>query len=153
MPNSHNLQRFLSAQGDNIDTVLRELSDGKKLTHWMWYIFPQIQGLGRSATAELYAIQSKDEAIAYLYHPVLGPRLVQCTKTVNGHAHLTAEQIFGYTDTLKFRSCMTLFEKVASDKTPFTEALKKFYRGEPDARTLLILDEFTTHSGHIVSPE
>ena len=140
MEDNYNLQRFLSAQEKNFDRVLLELNRGRKTGHWMWYIFPQLKGLGRSSTAAFYAIQSKDEAIAYLNHPVLGPRLLECTKAVNAHDKLTAEHIFGYPDYLKFRSCMTLFEKIANNETLFSEALDKFYGGEPDERTLSILE-------------
>ncbi len=140
MKDNYNLQRFLSAQGENIDSVILELNQGQKIGHWMWYIFPQVKGLGRSSTAEFYAIQSKDEAIAYLNHPVLGPRLLECTNTVNAHDNLTAEHIFGYPDYLKFRSCMTLFEGIANNESLFSEALDKFYGGEPDKRTLTILE-------------
>ncbi|OEU60748.1 MAG: calpastatin [Desulfobacterales bacterium PC51MH44] len=142
MEDKHNLQRFLSAQGDRLGSVMQELNRGKKWGHWMWYVFPQVQGLGRSPTSERYAIHSEDEAFAYLHHPVLGPRLLECTKAVNGHQNLTAEQIFGYPDYLKFRSCMTLFAKVAGKNSPFSEALEKFFVGEPDTRTLSILETF-----------
>lgn len=139
MEDNYNLQRFLSAQEENIDSVILELNQGQKIGHWMWYIFPQVKGLGRSSTAEFYAIQSKDEAIAYLNHPVLGPRLLECTKAVNAQDNLTAEHIFGYPDYLKFRSCMTLFERISNNESPFSEALDRFYGGEPDERTLSIL--------------
>jgi len=140
MKDNYNLQRFLSAQGENIDSVILELNQGQKTGHWMWYIFPQVKGLGRSLTAEFYAIQSKDEAIAYLNHPVLGPRLLACTNSVNAHDNLTVEHIFGYPDYLKFQSCMTLFEGIASNENPFSEALGKFYGGVPDECTLKILE-------------
>lgn len=140
MEDNYNLQRFLSAQEEYIDSVILELNQGQKIGHWMWYIFPQVKGLGLSSTAEFYAIQSKDEAIAYLNHPVLGPRLLECTKAVNAHDNLTAEHIFGYPDYLKFRSCMTLFERIANNESPFSEALDRFYGGEPDERTLSILE-------------
>lgn len=139
MPDKHNLQRFLAAQGNNLDGVLSELKRGRKSSHWMWYVFPQVQGLGTSATAELYAIRSKAEAIEYLQHPVLGTRLVECTKLVNRHKSDTAEQIFGYPDYLKFCSCMTLFNKVGDPKNPFSDALDSFFGGIPDERTLSIL--------------
>lgn len=140
MEDKYNLQRFLSAQGQNLDSIMQELNCGQKVEHWMWYVFPQVKGLGWSPTSELYAIQSKDEAIAYLHHPVLGPRLLECTKAVNAHQKLAAEQIFGYPDYLKFRSCMTLFEKISGKNSPFSEALKRFFGGEPDMRTLSILE-------------
>jgi len=106
----------------------------------MWYVFPQFQGLGSSPTAKLYAIKSEDEAIAYLHHPVLGPRLLECTRAVTAHQNLTAEQIFGHPDCLKFRSCMTLFEKVAGEGSPFSYALERFFGGESDRRTLALLN-------------
>lgn len=141
MEDKYNLERFLSAQGQNIDSAIYELNQGKKVGHWMWYVFPQVKGLGRSPTSEFYAIQSKDEAISYLNHPVLGPRLLECSKAVNAHEDLTAERIFGHPDYLKFRSCMTLFEKMANNNSSFSEALDKFFEGEPDKRTLSILEK------------
>jgi uncharacterized protein (DUF1810 family) len=140
MEDNYNLQRFLSAQGENIDSVILELNQGQKIGHWMWYIFPQAKGLGRSSTAEFYAIQSKGEAIEYLNHPVLGSRLLECTKVVNAHDNLTSEHIFGIPDYLKFRSCMTLFDSITNTENPFSEALDGFYGGEPDNRTLSILE-------------
>jgi uncharacterized protein (DUF1810 family) len=139
MEDEHNLQKFLDAQADSIDSVLEELREGQKRGHWMWYIFPQIQGLGRSRTSQLYAIGSMEEASAYLSHPILGRRLIECTEVVNAHADCSAEQIFGHPDVLKFRSSMTLFEIVAGQKNPFHEALVRFYAGEPDSKTLGIL--------------
>jgi len=139
MQDKHNLQRFLWAQGADIEGVLQELRQGKKTSHWMWYVFPQIKGLGHSSTAVHYAIQSEAEAIAYLKHPVLGPRLVSCTEAVNQHQTLTAEQIFGYPDYLKFSSSMTLFATVAGENSLYFEALDKFFDGEVDVRTLSIL--------------
>ncbi|USF88760.1 DUF1810 domain-containing protein [Candidatus Endoriftia persephonae] len=140
MEDKYNLQRFLSAQGENIEGVLQELRRGQKRGHWMWYMFPQIKCLGHSSTSEYYAIQSASEATAYLQHPVLGSRLVACTNTVNEHQDLTAEQIFGYPDYLKFRSSMTLFNIVAGNDSPFSHALDRFFEGEPDKRTLSILE-------------
>jgi uncharacterized protein (DUF1810 family) len=139
MEGEHNLQRFLEAQGDSIESILGELRQGEKRGHWMWYIFPQLKGLGRSFNAERYGVAGLEEASAYLKHPILGSRLTACTEAVNGHKNRTAVQIFGYPDYLKFRSCMTLFESVAGKNTPFSEALETFYEGEPDARTLSIL--------------
>ena len=140
MEDKYNLQRFLSAQGQSMDGIIHELSQGQKVGHWMWYVFPQVKGLGRSSTSELYAIQSKDEAISYLNHPVLGPRLLECTKAVNAHENLTAKSIFGHPDYLKFRSCMTLFEKIAKSNSPFSEALDRFFGGEPDKCTISLLE-------------
>jgi uncharacterized protein (DUF1810 family) len=140
MEDKYNLQRFLSAQGDSIDGVMQELRRGQKLGHWMWYVFPQVKGLGRSPTAQQYAIQSEEEAVAYLKHPILGSRLIACTDAVNEHENITAEQIFGYPDYLKFRSSMTLFEKVGGEGGAFTRALQKYFGGEPDMRTISILE-------------
>lgn len=140
MEDKYSLQRFLSAQGQSMDSIIHELNQGQKVGHWMWYVFPQVKGLGRSTTSEFYAIQSKDEAVSYLGHPVLGPRLLECTKAVNAHQNLTAERIFGHPDYLKFRSCMTLFEKIADKDSPFSEALDRFFSGEPDKRTISTLE-------------
>jgi uncharacterized protein (DUF1810 family) len=105
----HDLARFITAQEATIDRVRAELRAGRKTSHWMWFVFPQIVGLGRSETARFYAIRTHEEAAAYLAHPVLGPRLVECTQLVNAVEGSTAEQIFGHIDAMKFHSCMTLF--------------------------------------------
>jgi uncharacterized protein (DUF1810 family) len=131
-----NLQRFLDAQAPVIDQVRDELRRGRKSSHWMWFIFPQIDGLGRSPTARFYALRSRYEAKAYLEHPVLGPRLVECTQLVNAVNGATAEQILGPIDAVKFRSCMTLFAAVAPERTAFTDALAKYYGGAADQATL-----------------
>ena len=132
----HNLQRFLIAQAPVIVQVRAELLAGRKYSHWVWFIFPQITGLGRSDTARLYAIASRAEAAAYLAHPVLGPRLIECTHLVNAVPGTSAEQIFGAVDAAKFRSCMTLFAAVAPEHTEFTDALQKYFHGAADAATL-----------------
>ncbi|UHD16619.1 DUF1810 domain-containing protein [Thiocapsa bogorovii] len=139
MTEEYDLQRFLSAQGDDLGAVVQELKYGQKSGHWMWYVFPQVKGLGRSSTSEHFAIQNEGEARAYLLHPVLGERLIECTEIVNQHRDITAERIFGYPDYLKFRSSMTLFERVAGENSPFSRALEQFYGGERDALTLSIL--------------
>ncbi len=139
MGDPFHLQRFLSAQGEGIDGVLQELRAGRKRRHWMWYVFPQLVGLGHSATAEHYAIRSREEAAALLAHPLLGSRLRQCTEAVNAHPDRSAEAIFGHPDVLKFRSSMTLFATIAGEASPFFEALALFYDGVPDPRTLEIL--------------
>jgi len=139
MTDGYNLQRFLEAQGHVYGAVLDELRVGRKSSHWMWFIFPQITGLGHSAMAQQFAITSLDEAKAYLQHPVLGPRLRECTQLVlnlDGHS---AEQIFGYPDNLKFRSCLTLFMTAATDNKVFKDALLKYFDGKPDTVTLDIL--------------
>jgi uncharacterized protein (DUF1810 family) len=117
--------------------VLAELRAGAKRSHWMWFVFPQIAGLGRSPTAQFYAIRGREEAEAYARHPELGPRLRECTEAMLGWAdERTAEHILGPVDALKFRSAMTLFEACADDPTPFAHALTVFYDGERDPQTL-----------------
>lgn len=132
----HNLRRFVEAQEPVIDQVKKELRSGRKRTHWMWFVFPQIAGLGRSQMARRYAISSREEAEAYLAHPILGPRLRECTGIVNAVEGRSATDIFGSPDDLKFRSSMTLFDAVADDPTPFRMALKRYYDDEPDPNTL-----------------
>jgi uncharacterized protein (DUF1810 family) len=141
MGGDFNLERFVEAQDAVYEVVLEELEAGEKLSHWMWFVFPQIKGLGGSPTAQHFAISSLEEAKAYLEHPILGPRLEECTRRVLAVEGKSAEEIFGYPDDLKFRSCMTLFAECAADAGIFTESLRKFYGGEPDQQTLTILDE------------
>jgi len=133
------LQRFVDAQAPIYATVLAELRAGAKRTHWMWFVFPQIAGLGLSPTAQLYAISSLDEARAYLAHPVLGPRLREATAAVNAVAGRTAHDIFGSPDELKFRSSMTLFAAAAPQEPAFQAALDRYFGGQPDPRTLELL--------------
>jgi uncharacterized protein (DUF1810 family) len=130
------LKRFIEAQDQIYGQALGELRQGRKRTHWMWFIFPQIAGLGNSPTAQYYAIADRAEAEAYLADEILGPRLLECCRAVNAHDELTANQIFGHPDDLKFRSSLTLFRAVAADKTEFDLALRKYYGGEPDPATL-----------------
>lgn len=130
------LQRFVAAQDAVIEQVLRELAAGAKQTHWMWFIFPQLKGLGSSAMAQRYAIGSIREALAYLAHPILGPRLRQCTRLVNAVNGHSAREILGSPDDLKFRSSMTLFHKAAPDMPDFAEALAKYFRGAGDPVTI-----------------
>jgi uncharacterized protein (DUF1810 family) len=139
MTDGYNLYRFLSAQEPVYDTVLDELRAGRKSSHWIWFIFPQITGLGRSAMAQKFAIGSLNEAKAYLKHPVLGPRLRECTQLVLDVNGRSAKEILGYPDDLKFRSCMTLFLTAATDNTLFNNALLKYFDGKPDQSTLDIL--------------
>lgn len=139
MTDDYNLHRFLDAQAPVYDTVLSELRAGRKSSHWIWFIFPQIAGLGRSGMAQQFAFGSLDEAKAYLQHPVLGQRLRECTQLVLDVNGRSAEEIFGYPDNLKFRSCMTLFLTAATDKTIFKDALFKYFDGKPDQVTLDIL--------------
>ena len=139
MTNTYNLHRFLDAQERVYDTVLNELRAGRKSSHWIWFIFPQISGLGHSAMAQQFAITSLDEAKAYLQHPALGPRLRACTQLVLDVNGRSAQEIFGYPDNLKFRSCMTLFLTAATDDTLFKDALLKYFGGKPDQLTLDLL--------------
>jgi uncharacterized protein (DUF1810 family) len=136
----HDLERFVEAQSRVYDTVRAELRQGSKRSHWMWFIFPQIRGLGSSATAVHFAIASREEAAAYLKHPVLGPRLVECARLVLGAKGRTSEQIFGEIDSMKFRSSMTLFAEATLKETAFQEALEKYFDGETDTLTLEILE-------------
>lgn len=133
------LQRFVIAQQSVYATVLAELIDGAKRSHWMWFIFPQAEGLGHSATAQRYAIGSMDEAVAYLAHPLLGTRLLESTKAVLGVTGKSAHQIFGSPDDAKFWSSMTLFDR-ADRRGPYREALDRYYDGENDAASLRIID-------------
>jgi uncharacterized protein (DUF1810 family) len=144
MADVFDLERFVEAQGPVMEQVRSELRRGQKRGHWMWFVFPQIKGLGRSEMAVFYAIGSREEAVAYLKHPLLGPRLVECTRLVLGvtgrtHAR-TSEQIFGEIDSMKFRSSMTLFAQVTVQETVFQEALEKYFDGEGDAATLEVLE-------------
>jgi uncharacterized protein (DUF1810 family) len=132
------LDRFVEAQDGVYDDALAELTTGRKRTHWMWFIFPQIAGLGSSPTAQFYAIASLDEAKAYLAHPVLGPRLRECARALLAVDGRSAHDIFGYPDDLKLRSSMTLFARAADDPAPFQAVLDRFYDG-PDPRTLALL--------------
>jgi uncharacterized protein (DUF1810 family) len=140
MDDPYDLERFVEAQSRVMDSVKAELRSGYKRGHWMWFVFPQIKGLGLSETARHFAIGSREEAAAYLKHPVLGPRLVECVRLVLGISARTSEQIFGEVDNLKFRSSMTLFGEVSVRETVFREALERYFDGDGDARTLEILD-------------
>ncbi len=135
----HDLNRFTSAQEGIYDRVLAELRSGLKRTHWMWFIFPQIDGLGHSPTTRFYAIKSLAEARQYLSHPVLGPRLAECAESVLGVQGRSASDIFGYPDDMKLQSSMTLFALAAGPGSVFERVLDKYYQGKPDARTLQIM--------------
>ncbi|SDY54517.1 DUF1810 domain-containing protein [Halobellus clavatus] len=135
----YDLHRFVEAQDPVIDQVKKELRSGRKRSHWMWFVFPQVAGLGSSQLAQRYAISSRDEAEAYLAHPVLGPRLRECTELVLDIDGRSANDIFGSPDDMKFRSSMTLFDAVTDGPTPFTAALSQYYDGEPDENTLQFL--------------
>jgi uncharacterized protein (DUF1810 family) len=132
----YNLQRFVDAQNPEFEQVCAELRAGQKQGHWMWFIFPQLSGLGRSQMAIKFAVSSWDEAEAYLKHKVLGPRLRECTRLVIAVEGRTINQIFGYPDDLKFRSSMTLFSSVTSENQVFKDALQKYFAGELDRQTV-----------------
>jgi uncharacterized protein (DUF1810 family) len=136
MSDPYDLQRFVDAQDPVYGKVCSELRDGRKKSHWMWFVFPQIEGLGFSPLARKFAISSLAEAGAYLAHPTLGRRLVECTGLVNLVEGRPIEQIFGYPDYLKFRSSMTLFAHATPDNRVFMEALQKYFSGEFDPATL-----------------
>ena len=136
----YELQRFVEAQEPVYPQVLAELRAGLKSSHWMWFIFPQILGLGRSPTAVKFAIGSLSEAQAYLRHELLGGRLRECTTIVNRLEGHSVQQIFGYPDDMKFRSSMTLFSNATTDNELFLAALKKYFDGIPDPLTLSILE-------------
>lgn len=136
MSDQFDLQRFVDAQQPVFQTVLAELQTGQKRSHWMWFIFPQIAGLGHSAMARRFAIASLDEASAYLEHPLLGPRLRECSRLVAAVDGRAIEDIFGYPDHMKFHSSMTLFARAARDAAVFDECLRKYFGGESDPATL-----------------
>jgi uncharacterized protein (DUF1810 family) len=136
MSDPFHLQRFVDAQAPVIDKVRGELHAGAKRSHWMWFIFPQIRGLGSSDLARRFAISSLAEARAYLEHPVLGPRLRECSALVAAVDARSIEDIFGYPDELKFRSSMTLFARATPDNRIFDDCLRKYFGGDPDPATL-----------------
>ena len=137
---STNLERFIEAHEEAYPKVLTELKQGTKQTHWMWFIFPQIRGLGRSSTAQFYGLDNKAEARAYLEHPVLGERLRTCTRAILRHAQtLKAADILGEIDACKLRSCMTLFSQVAPEEELWSNALRAFFLGRADPLTLNLL--------------
>lgn len=133
------LDRFVDAQENAYATALAELRAGSKRSHWIWFVFPQLRGLGRSATAQRFGIESLDEARAYLAHPVLGPRLRECAEVLATHAGRSATEILGYPDDLKVRSSMTLFARAADDAGPFRAVLDAFYGGNEDQATVDLL--------------
>jgi uncharacterized protein (DUF1810 family) len=134
-----NLRRFISAQEMIYTDVLAELQDGRKRTHWMWFIFPQFDGLGYSTTSKHYAIKSKEEARSYLSHPVLGKRLTECAETILSVQGRSAAEIFGSPDDMKLKSSMTLFAAVTASGSVFARVLEKYFRGQQDSRTLDLL--------------
>ena len=145
-PQSHdpsdrfNLLRFVSAQEQIFEVALSELRQGRKESHWMWFIFPQLAGLGRSTTAIKYGIKTLDEARAYLNHTVLGPRVLECCRAILSVQGKSASEIMGYPDDLKLRSSMTLFSLVAGSHSEFGEVISKYFGGRQDERTRELLD-------------
>jgi uncharacterized protein (DUF1810 family) len=141
MIDPYDLQRFVDAQDPIYDEVCAELRSGQKQSHWMWFVFPQIKGLGRSPTAVRFAIGSRQEAEAYLRHPTLGTRLRECTELVNAVDGRSTSKIFGYPDDLKFHSSMTLFAETVRVPSVFRQALEKYFDGEPDEQTIAALGQ------------
>ena len=141
MENHYDLSRFTKAHEYNFNTALREIRSGRKRSHWMWFIFPQIQGLGFSSTAQYYAIESLGEAAAFLHDPCLGGHLIEISKALLTLPTDDAGEVFGYPDNLKLRSCMTLFAKVEDAPPVFREVLQKYYGGSEDERTNEILNK------------
>ena len=138
------LQRFLSAQEGVFEVALAELKGGRKSSHWMWFIFPQINGLGSSLTEIKYAIKSQDEAKAYIMHPTLGPRLLECCRALLLHHQMPASSILGYPDCLKLRSSMTLFLIVSGTNSEFGRVLERYFDARPDERTMEIWQTLST---------
>ena len=136
---NYDLDRFVKAQAYDYDAALREIRSGRKRSHWMWYIFPQLQGLGFSSTAQYYGIRDLEEAKAYMAHPVLGPRLTEISEALLGLDTCDPSAVMGYPDDLKLRSCMTLFELAAPEQPVFGRVLEKYYAGRRDNRTLELL--------------
>jgi uncharacterized protein (DUF1810 family) len=148
----YHLSRFVLAQQDDSQQALAEIRSGKKRTHWMWYIFPQLDGLAFSSTSKYYAIKSIDEAKAYLEHPILGPRLLECAEAVVGVEGRSAREIFGSPDDLKLKSCATLFACVSPPGSVFDRLMEKYYRGERDQKTLQLLG-IDPASGEVASED
>jgi uncharacterized protein (DUF1810 family) len=140
MTDPYHLQRFISAQETTYAVALREIRSGRKRSHWMWFIFPQLAGLGRTDTARHYAIRSLDEARAYLAHPLLGPRLLEITEALLTVQGTSATDLMGQPDDLKLRSCLTLFASANPQQTVFQRALDAYFGGQPDRTTLRLLD-------------
>ncbi len=136
----YELSRFVRAQDDDYEQALSELRNGRKRTHWIWYIFPQIDGLAFSSTSKRYAIKSVEEARAYLDHPILGPRLLECAGALLRVEGRSATEILGSPDDMKLKSCATLFARLPPAGSVFDRLLEKFYRGEPDGKTLQLLE-------------
>jgi len=141
MEPNHQLQRFINAQEQDYATALNELKNGRKRSHWMWYIFPQIQGLGFSSTSQHYAISDLQEAAAYLRHPILGQRIIEISKVLIQLNNSNASQVFGNPDDMKLKSSMTLFASVPNADAVFQQVLDKFFHGNKDQKTLTILGQ------------
>ena len=141
MNDPYDLNRFLDAQENVYETALQEIRKGRKQTHWMWFIFPQIAGLGRTEISKMYAIRSREEAIEYLNHPTLGERLREASQALLSVEDKSATEIFGTPDDLKLRSSMTLFKSVSTDNEVFLQVLDRYYDGEEDPQTFRILSE------------
>ncbi|SEQ89489.1 Uncharacterized protein, DUF1810 family [Pseudomonas sp. NFACC02] len=139
MNDPFNLSRFVDAQRPVFSRVMDELREGRKTSHWMWFVFPQLKGLGTSETAMRFGIADMREARAYLEHPLLGPRLVECVEALLKHGDSSALQIFGSPDDLKLRSCLTLFNEAQPEAALYQRALDQFYGGKPDDRTIQLL--------------
>jgi uncharacterized protein (DUF1810 family) len=135
----YNLARFVQAQAEDYEQALSEIRSGRKRSHWMWYIFPQFEGLGSSPTSQRYSIKSVAEAEAYLAHPVLGPRLVECAEALLRIDGLSAGTIFGSPDDMKLRSCATLFAGVSSERSVFHQLIDKYFHGQRDEMTLQLM--------------
>lgn len=135
----HNLGRFIQAQDDDYERALSEIRSGRKRSHWMWYIYPQFEGLGMSATSRMYSIKSTDEARAYLAHPVLGRRLIECAEAALAVECASAADVFGSPDDMKLRSSATLFARVSPGGSVFHQLLGKYFQGRPDAKTLQLI--------------
>lgn len=140
MPDPHNLQRFVDAQQSDYEAALAEVSAGRKRSHWMWYIFPQYDGLGFSPTSIHYSIKSLEEARAYLEHPLLGPRLYQCAEALLTVSGRSASQIMGYPDDLKLKSSMTLFAHISPPGSVFEQVLDRYFDGQRDQKTIALID-------------
>lgn len=134
------LERFVLAQQSQYEVALAEIRAGRKQTHWMWYIFPQLRGRGRSAMAHAYGVRDRDEAAAYLQHPLLGPRLIEIAQALLDIEGRTAREVLGSPDDLKLRSCCTLFARIAPPGSVFEQVLAKHFAGQPDPQTLRLLD-------------
>ncbi len=145
MSDPFDLNRFVVAQAEDYEAAIAEIRAGRKRSHWMWYVFPQVEGLGHSGVSRMYSIKSVDEARAYLGHPVLGPRLLECAEAVLRVQGRTAREIFGSPDDLKLRSSATLFAAVSPETPVFQRVLDRYYQGAPDDRTLQILKSLPGH--------